>query len=70
MKKFDLSNFALRKRAMQCRQLAENTRDNSVRERLLAIAADYDSLAVAAVSADGQRPMDIAERIAFHARLS
>jgi hypothetical protein len=70
MKKVDLRSFPLGKRAMQCRQLAENIEDNSVRERLLAIAADYDSLAAAAVSADRQRPIDIAERIAFHARRS
>jgi hypothetical protein len=71
MQDLPLTTDTLRLRAKQCRRLASSFDDGGIRERLLAIASDYEALVRRADELPAKtRPVDLAERIARRARAS
>jgi hypothetical protein len=65
MEKLTLDVPLLRRRAMQCRELADAVRDRQIGARLRLIALDYETMAsdVEGRNKARSRPIDIAERI-------
>jgi hypothetical protein len=60
----------LRKRAMQCRHLADGIQDVQIKARLLGIATEYEQMAEREVrQKQPETPIDLAERIAQRPRL-
>ena len=71
MQNLPLDTATFRRRAKQCRQLAGGCGNDGIRERLLAIAQDYDALATRTKTPpDKAKPIDLAERLVRRGRAS